>query len=356
MEESTFKSGEKPAGTLKPEDCDEFQDLISHFQEEENKSRIANLLAARIHLERLVERYWERKTKEEQSEQTSDETGAEEQQQESLEELRLRILQHPIYSTSPTVFRWPVSISQLAKPEWSLADEVLAIFSRQSVIASKPQIKDSKQSTAEEEDVVQPSSAIQDTPTKSPPADGIEDEGSEDEISTSVALSTISHCKTSLQFLLDSLSNRIPIGRSSGQKRMHRRDIITWRDVLKSIKNLPEPSLLPKEVVQSIEERIHAIAGSAEIFPSPAILTKLGNQGGALTKILQNQAPILTHQSEKSNDLSLDSDQTEQGNSLQKRLREIDQDLLLTSTSFKHSLLQPAPFEQILYKYKRQKT
>lgn len=354
MEDSLFQNKKPPI--LKPEDYDELQAFIANIEEERN-GRITHPLAARIHLERLTERYWERKVRQQQqqrgndhNESTPDESTDDEEEEESLEELRLRILQHPVYATIPSVFRWPLATSELTQPEWSLADEVMAILTKQSVRATRSKLTSNTQDNAadtltEEQDDSQPLPAAQ--PTS---ADQLSEDEQEDEIPPSLALPTIIQCQDSLQSLLQSLSDRIPIGRGNGQKRMQRRDIITWRDVLKSIKSLPQSSLLPKEVVQTIEERMQAIVGSATVFPSAAVLTNLGREQGALAKVLRKQAPILTHQSERSRDLFPDSDQANKRKALQKRLREMDQDLFLSPDRFRQSLLQSAPSERSLYK------
>ncbi|PWN36750.1 uncharacterized protein FA14DRAFT_152175 [Meira miltonrushii] len=342
---------------LKPEDYDELKALISSIQEEKNGT-ITHPLAARIHLERLVERYWERKAQEQQRENDQDEVTPEapeeeEEEEESLEELRLRILQHPVYATVPTVFRWPILTSQLVRPEWSLADEVMVILTKQSVRASRSSHhsnteEDTAETLTEDQEESQPPPATQSETVEHPSLDG-----EEDEIPPSFALPIINQCQTSLQALLESLSDRIPIGRGNGQKRMQRRDIITWRDVLKSVKSLLPPTQSPEEVVQRIEERMHAIAGSATVFPSAAVLTNLGREQGALAKVLRKQAPILTHQSENAHKLFPHNDQTKKRRALQNRLREMDQDLFLSPDRFRHSLLQPSPSEQNLYKRQR---
>lgn len=353
MEDSSSQSRKPPI--LQPEDYDQLRGLISDIQEERISS-IAHPLAARIHLEKLVERYWERKVEQQERENDQAERipdGINEEDEESLEELRLRILQHPVYTTAPTVFRWPLSTSQLGQPEWSLADEIMANLSKQSLRASQEVPTSETQNIeqmhlTEDEDRIQPAVESQPSVIDQPSEDEFEDE-----VPPSLALPTISHCQDSLQFLLDSLSDRIPIGRGNGQKRMKRRDIITWRDVLKSIKNLPEPSVLPKEVVRSIEERMQAITGSATIFPGASILTNLGRETGALAKILRKQVPIPTHQSEKAFDLFPEPATVKKRSNLQKRLYDLDEDLFLCPDHFEDSLLASAPSDHSLYKRRR---
>jgi hypothetical protein len=223
-------------------------------------------LARRAHLERLVEARWERKYEEQQD---SDQAHADADGVADNLEYQM-ILRHVTSGSLTSSLRWPLPIAVVPRPRWSLADEVSSIVERnqreQSGVVDKNADRSSNDSDA----------AVIDE-------DGDDDDDDDciDAGPPSLILPVIARCQAALATTLHDIAHRV--SPSGGHSKLRRRDIVTWRDVLKTIELRDD---IPDAVIAKVEQRLHSIFGSAELIPGAILLNTFSTPKWRCSRIL----------------------------------------------------------------------
>lgn len=279
--------GEQRSSSSRPANRDATQDAAMFYGQIEDwkavvrgieRSQTEDLrlpLATRGHFERLIEQYWELKC-EQQRGQTESQTDGQPHRSSALqsdsgssssptiEQLRNRILHHPYAHASPLMLRWPLPAAVVPRTRWSLADEVAAIVSRE-------------------------------TRQRGRRSDDYSDEGSKDDVEDAVPpsllLPVITRCQAALTSVLHDITHRIPPG--GGQSKVGRKDIVNWRDVLKTIAAQPQT---PFPALAATEARLQAIFGASKCVPTAATVSNSGSgssgRGDGLMATIRSGDPV----------------------------------------------------------------
>lgn len=213
-----------------------------HYQQ---TTDLAQSLASRAHLERLVDRYWDHCLKEGAVEDAAE--RGEDPEEEVKDKLREMILHHPSFRQSPLLLRWPLLAADVPKPAWTLSDEITAVLERQrrAILGNKS-------------------------------GDGIRDECVEP-IDLDIALPAMVSCQHALVGVLHDLSIKSGSHTANASSAGSKRDsIFTWRDILST---LAMRSDVPATVFHATQNRLEEIYGRVEKAAPSVWMSNMGMGG-----------------------------------------------------------------------------